>query len=82
MVHVLIAADSDINARAFNGMTPLHMAAQCGHDEVIDLLIQESMYLKLICSFFNRSKSSDSLFCSVLLILRTFLISPTISHQN
>ena len=44
MVHVLIAADSDINARAFNGMTPLHMAAQCGYDNIIDVLIKESKY--------------------------------------
>ena len=42
MVHVLIAADSDINARAFNGMTPLHMAAQCGYGDIIDVLIKES----------------------------------------
>ncbi|KAL5267073.1 hypothetical protein ACHWQZ_G004192 [Mnemiopsis leidyi] len=41
MVHVLIAADSDINARAFNGMTPLHMAAQCGYGDIIDVLIKE-----------------------------------------
>ncbi|XP_063685418.1 uncharacterized protein LOC134819403 isoform X4 [Bolinopsis microptera] len=41
MVHVLISADSDVNSRAFNGMVPLHMAAQCGHEDVIDLLIKE-----------------------------------------
>ena len=51
MVHVLISADSDVNSRAFNGMVPLHMAAQCGHEDVIDLLIKESEYFSSLAFY-------------------------------
>ena len=44
MAHVLVASDSDINSRAYNGMTPLHIASQSGHEEVIDFLLKESEY--------------------------------------
>ena len=45
MVRVLLTADSDVNAKSNSGMTPLHLAAQCGYDAIINILIANSKSL-------------------------------------
>ena len=40
MVSLLISKGADIEAKTRDGLTPLHCAARSGHDQVVDLLLE------------------------------------------
>ena len=71
MARVLIEAGSDVNARSHSGQTPLHLAAQTGKGEVIDLLLRCGkkivMYLGYIIEV---SRANDILFLLDFLVVQ------------
>lgn len=40
MVSLLIEKGANIEAKTRDGLTPLHCAARSGHDQVVDLLVE------------------------------------------
>lgn len=40
MVTLLLAKGADIQAKTRDGLTPLHCAARSGHDQVVDMLLE------------------------------------------
>lgn len=40
MVTLLVAKGADIQAKTRDGLTPLHCAARSGHDQVVDMLLE------------------------------------------
>lgn len=40
MVALLIEKGANIEAKTRDGLTPLHCAARSGHDQVVDLLVE------------------------------------------
>lgn len=40
MVSMLIEANAVLEAKTRDGLTPLHCAARSGHDQVVDILLE------------------------------------------
>eukprot|EP00116_Pleurobrachia_bachei_P008724 sb/3468986/ len=46
IAHVLLQVEGcDVNCRASNGMTALHIAAQAGHEQLVEFLVDKVWYL-------------------------------------
>ncbi len=57
MMAVLMERTSDVNSPSYSGQTPLHVAAACGHDDIVRLLINDnaqpdiSTHLRAACLY-------------------------------
>lgn len=45
MVSLLVAKGADIQAKTRDGLTPLHCAARSGHDQVVDILLENGAFM-------------------------------------
>ena len=42
MMAVLMERTLDVNSPSYSGQTPLHVAAACGHDDIVRLLLNDN----------------------------------------
>lgn len=54
MVSLLVAKGADIQGKTRDGLTPLHCAARSGHDQVVDMLLDNGapMHAKTKVNFY------------------------------
>jgi ankyrin len=56
MVTLLLDKGANIEAKTRDGLTPLHCAARSGHDQVVDLLLENKAPLASKTKVIYRSK--------------------------
>jgi len=80
-VQELLLADANVNARldaANDGLTPLHIAAEHGHHELLDLLLQCGADPTLVTHHLRRSALHVAVFAGHERCVRLLLASPSL----
>ncbi|OQS07664.1 hypothetical protein THRCLA_00344 [Thraustotheca clavata] len=62
----LIKAGADVNQTLAEGSTSLHIAAQCGHKDIVDLLIAAHANINQLCSIDGWTPLFNAAFSDVL----------------
>lgn len=74
IVKILVEANANVNVQSQNGFTPLYMAAQENHDEVVTYLLQNNANQSLATEV-NSSKIRNIKILQCFLLNRTFFDS-------
>ena len=54
MAKILLEAGSEVNQKSNSGHTPLHLAAQTGKSDLIELILRYGMFQKVAIMFYFR----------------------------